>query len=113
MTKNSIVVSYDEESASHCYVVRVRRPVQGRFSLAVLRVDIDSILHQERHDFVLVALRSPVERRVVPLVEGIDASPFGYVVANHSKPSFICRLKDGIGGSKHTIGKTPRTADTL
>ena len=113
MTKNSIVVSYDEESTSLCYVVRVRRPVQGRFSLAVLRVDIDSILHQERHDFVLVALRSPVERRVVPLVEGIDASPFGYVVANHSKPSFICRLKDGIGGSKHTIGKTPRTADTL
>lgn len=112
MTKNSIVVSYDEESASRYYVVRVRRPVQGRFSLAVLRIDIDSILHQERHDPVLVALCSPVERRIVPLVEGIDASPFGYVVVNHSKPSFICRLKDRVGRSEHTIGKTPHTVDT-
>ena len=112
MTKNSIVVSYDEESASRCYVVGVRRPVQGRFPLAVLRVDIDSILHQERHDPVLVALCSPVERRVVPLIEGIDASPFGYIIANHSESSFIRRLKDGVGRSKHTIGKTPRTVDT-
>ena len=41
-----------------------------------------------------------MERRIVPLVEGIDASPFGYVVANHSKPSFI-----GLEGVNTLLGR--------
>ena len=75
--------------------------MQRRFPFAVLRIDFHAVVHQELQHRVLVSLRGPVQRGVVPLVHGIDASSLGDVVADDSQLAFVGGLENGIGWCEH------------
>ena len=76
--------------------------MQRRFPFAVLRIDFHAVVHQELQHRVLVSLRGPVQRGVVPLVHGIDASSLRDIVADDSQLAFVGGLENGIGRREHT-----------